>query len=313
MKRILISGASGFVGTNIQTYLKREFPGCGLLKLVRGSAVNADEYGWSSLAKAFAAGPDVVLHLAGKAHDLKRVSQPEVYYDVNTTLTQRLFDEFLVSGAGIFIMLSSVKAVRDIAEQTITETMVPAPGTHYGKSKLHAEEYVMGRPLPSGKRVYILRPCMIHGPGNKGNLNLLFQIVKKGIPYPLASFENERSFLSVQNLCFIIRELIERNDILPGIYNAADDTPLSTNRVIEIMSEELGQKKRLWKVHRSVVKAIARIGDYLPFPLNSERLQKLTENYIVSNKKLKTALGKPLPLTSEQGLRITLQSFVHVD
>jgi nucleoside-diphosphate-sugar epimerase len=88
-------------------------------------------------------------------------------------------------------------------EGVLTEEVEPKPLTHYGKSKLMAEEYILSQPLSVGKSYYILRPCMIHGPGNKGNLNLLYQIVQKGIPYPLAAFENKRSFLSIENLCFI--------------------------------------------------------------------------------------------------------------
>lgn len=60
------------------------------------------------------------------------------------------------------------------------------------------------------KRVYILRPCMIHGPGNKGNLNLLYNVVRKGIPWPLGDFENKRSFTSIDNLCYVVEGLLER-------------------------------------------------------------------------------------------------------
>jgi hypothetical protein len=70
---------------------------------------------------------------------------------------------------------------------------------------------------------------MIHGEGNKGNLNLLYQLVSKGLPWPLGNFKNQRSFLSIENLCFVIREIVERNDILFGIYQVADDEALSTN------------------------------------------------------------------------------------
>src|SRR5690606_26024458 len=138
---------------------------------------------------------------------------------------------------------------------------------------------------PIGKRIYILRPCMIHGPGNKGNLSALYQIVAKGLPWPLGAFENQRSFLSIENLCFVVKELLENEQIQSGIYNVSDDKPLSTNELIKILGESLGRKKNLiWKVNQSFVKSLAKFGDYSHLPLNSERLQKLTENYVVSNK-----------------------------
>lgn len=174
-----------------------------------------------------------------------------------------------------------------------------------------AEEYIQNQPLPVGKSFYILRPCMIHGPGNKGNLNLLYQFVKKGIPYPLAAFQNKRSFLSVKNLCFVIKSLLKK-DIPSGIYNIADDEALSTNEVVEILSESMGTKVRLWKLSSSFIRFIAKIGDKIKLPLNSERLDKLTENYVVSNAKIKQALGIKLPLSAKEGLIKTANSFAHL-
>jgi len=239
---------------------------------------------------------DVVIHLAGKAHDLKNVSASYEYYKVNTELTKDIFDAFLASDAKVFITLSSVKAVADEVDGELTEDVIPNPFTHYGKSKLLAEKYILSQPIPDGKRVYILRPCMIHGPGNKGNLNLLYNLVSKGFPWPLGLFQNTRSYLSIENLCFIIKELIEREDIPSGVYNVADDVTLSTNEVIKMIAESKGKKARILNLSKNLIKVLARVGDLLKLPLNSERLQKLTESYIVSNVKINKALGKPLPV-----------------
>ena len=252
---------------------------------------------------------EVVLHLAGKAHDLKKTSNSSEYYQVNTELTKTLFDAFLKSEANVFITLSSVKAVADEVDSELTEECIPSPITHYGKSKLLAEQYIASKSIPQGKRVYILRPCMIHGPGNKGNLNLLYSLVSKGLPWPLGLFKNSRSYLSIDNLSFIIKELIEREDIPSGVYNVADDVPLSTNEVITKIAESKGKKASILNLNKNFIKVIARVGDLLKLPLNSERLHKLTETYIVSNAKVKKALGKPLPFSSREGLIKTFQSF----
>jgi nucleoside-diphosphate-sugar epimerase len=252
---------------------------------------------------------DVIIHLAGKAHDLKNSSNPDEYYQVNTELTKKVFDAFLCSEAKVFITLSSVKAVADVVHGVLTEENVPNPITHYGKSKLIAEQYIFSKELPEGKRVYVLRPCMIHGPGNKGNLNLLYKIVSKGIPWPLGAFENQRSFCSVDNLMFIFKELIEREDIPSGIYNVADDVPISTNELIGLIAQSQNRKSKVWKISSSLIEKIARVGDKFRLPLNSERLQKLTSSYVVSNAKIKAAIGKPLPVSSRDGLLKTFQSF----
>ncbi len=252
---------------------------------------------------------DIVIHLAGKAHDLKRVTSPDEYYKVNTELTKEVFDAFLVSKANVFINISSVKAVADVVDDELFEEVTPNPITHYGKSKLLAEQYILSQLIPEGKRVYILRPCMIHGPGNKGNLNLLYSIVSKGIPWPLGAFDNKRSFCSVDNLMFIIRELIERVDIPSGVYNVADDSPLSTNQVISILAESKNKKAKIWNVSKTLIQSVAKFGDLLFLPLTTERLQKLTQSYVVNNQKIKKAIGKPFPVSSKEGLLKTFNSF----
>jgi nucleoside-diphosphate-sugar epimerase len=249
------------------------------------------------------------VHLAGKAHDLKNTSNPVEYYQVNTELTKKIFDAFLASNVKIFITLSSVKAVADEVVGELYEENIPNPKTHYGKSKLLAEQYILSKKIPEGKRVYILRPCMIHGVGNKGNLNLLYNLVSKGVPWPLGAFENKRSFCSIENLMFIIKELIERDDIPSGVYNVADDEALSTNDVISILAESQNRHAMIWKISKKLIQLIAKLGDLFHLPLTSERLQKLTESYIVSNQKIKTAIEKSLPVSAKEGLLITFNSF----
>jgi nucleoside-diphosphate-sugar epimerase len=133
--------------------------------------------------------------------------------------------------------------------------------------------------------------------------------VSKGLPWPLGTFENSRSYLSIENLCFILRELIEREDIPSGVYNVADDIPLSTNEVIKMIAESKGQKAKILNFRKNLIRMLARLGDLFKLPLNSERLQKLSETYLVSNAKIKDALGKPLPVSSKEGLMRTFQSF----
>ncbi len=292
IKSIYITGSSGFFGSYFLNYFENLFS---FKKYKKETTIKINE--------------DIVIHLAGKAHDLKNTSHSNEYYQVNSELTKTLYDSFLNSNAQVFINMSSVKAVADEIDGELTEEYIPNPITHYGKSKLLAEQYILSQPIPAGKRVYILRPCMIHGPGNKGNLNLLYKIVKKRIPWPLGSFENKRSFCSIDNLCFIINELIENEQIPSGVYNIADDETVSTNELIKLIAESQNSKFRIWNISPMVINFLAKIGDVFNLPLNTERLNKLTETYIVSNSKIKNAINKPLPVTSRNGLIYTLHSF----
>lgn len=289
---LLVTGSSGFVGKNLIDYFKSKY-----------------RFTRYQKERQLIIESDIVLHLAGKAHDLKNVSDASVYYTVNTELTKKVFDAFILSDAKVFISLSSVKAAADSLDSILTEEYTPNPITHYGKSKLFAEQYILSKTIPEGKRIYILRPCMIHGPGNKGNLNLLFKIVSKGFPWPLGTFKNKRSFCSIDNLCFIINELINNEAIPSGVYNVADDEPLATNDLIKLIAECQEKKYYIWNVPKSIIKLLSKLGDLLKLPLNSERLNKLTETYIVSNNKIISAINKPLPLSAKEGLMKTLNSF----
>jgi nucleoside-diphosphate-sugar epimerase len=293
---IQITGASGFVGQNLVPYLSQDHQ------------ITTKSVRFESEEK-FNIVEDAIIHLAGKAHDLKQVSDSSAYYEANYEVTKRLYDAFLASSAKIFIYMSSVKAVADSIKTELSEDTIPRPETHYGKSKLMAENYIKAQFLPKGKKYYIFRPCMIHGPGNKGNLNLLYKVIKKGIPYPLAAFKNKRSFLSISNLCFIIKSFLSINDIPSGIYNVADDESLSTSEVVTILASSLNKKPRLMNISPAIIRFLAKIGDKLCLPLNSERLDKLTENYVVANDKVKSVINQSLPMSSREGLAVTAKVF----
>lgn len=298
MSEIVITGASGFVGQNLSSYLSQNKFEIHPLSL-RNSNWKNDFNG------------DAIIHLAGKAHDTKNTSTSTEYFEINTDLTKDLFNVFLKSKSQTFIYFSSVKAVADRVKDVLFEEVSTEPETPYGESKRLAEKYILSKEIPNGKRVFIIRPCMIHGPGNKGNLNLLFNVVNKGIPYPLAAFHNERSFLGIDNLNFLIKEILENKEIPSGIYNFSDDEVLSTNEVVKIISSVLNKKNKLIAVPKGLINVLAKVGDLVKLPLNSETIQKLTENYRVSNKKIKSAIGiEKLPNTAHQGLEKTIKSFI---
>jgi nucleoside-diphosphate-sugar epimerase len=304
INKILITGITGFVGINLQPYLKKK----GYTTLGVSRNPKEDEISYKALIPEVWDNTTAMVHLAGKAHDLKNTSNDDEYFEVNFELTKKLYDQFLQSNALQFIYISSVKAAADGVEGTLTEEVNTNPFTAYGKSKQMAEAYLLAN-LPANKKVYILRPCMIHGPGNKGNLNLLYSLVSKGFPWPLGAFENQRSFCSIDNLCFVIKELLIQNEIPSGIYNVADDEPLSTNELIQLIAASQNKQAQILHISRGIITRMAKFGDYLHLPLNSERLQKLTESYVVSNAKITQAIGKPLPVKAKDGLLKTFESF----
>lgn len=313
--KILITGVHGFVGSNLVKYLTPANEIYGLDIIAPEKAGVMKTYSWEDLDAERVPKVDAIIHLAGKAHDTKNQAAAEVYFKVNRDLTIKVFDYFAKHlDIKKFVFFSTAKAAADKVDGVLTEDVVPTPVGPYGESKIAAEKYILGcmvqRPSQfEGRGVYIFRPCMIHGPGNKGNLNLLYSVVKKRIPWPLGAFENRRTFTSVENICFAVNGVLTK-DVPSGIYNMGDDEALSTNELIEEICKSLGKKAHIWKLPKGLMTGIARIGGWLHLPLDPERLRKLTENYISSNAKIKAALGiEKMPVNAREGLKVTLDSF----
>jgi len=332
--KILITGVHGFVGSNLVKTLSKVHTLYGLDIISPLKEGVRFTFSWDFLDKPNEI-PDVdaIIHLAGKAHDTRNQAAADVYFKVNTELTKKVFDYFLAhESIKKFVFFSTAKAAADKVGGILTEDVVPSPIGPYGESKIAAENYILSKfkefnglrslredplePLeqlehlkPTSKDVYIFRPCMIHGPGNKGNLNLLYNVVRKGIPWPLGAFENRRTFTSIENICFAVNGVLTK-DVPSGIYNMGDDEALSTNELIEEICKSLGKKAHIWKLPKGLMNGVAKVGGLLHLPLNPERLRKLTENYVSSNAKIKKALGvEKMPVDAREGLKVTLNSF----
>ena len=280
---VLITGSNGFVGRNLTEVLSEEH------KIIQ----------WNAREDKHLPECDAVIHLAGLAHDTKNSTDPERYFEVNTKLTKRIYDRFLESGAKKFIFFSTIKAMDN--------------DTPYAKSKKQAEDYILNTDLTdcTDKRVFILRPCLIHGKGNKGNLNLLVKWVKKGLPWPLAAFENKRSFASMSNVNFVVVQIMKK-DVPSGVYDICDDDSVSTNELVKMIGDCMGMKTKMLRIPKSLMIVLARLGDCLHLPLNTERLGKLTNDYIIDNRKIKTALGiDSLPVDTRDGLEFSIKSIMN--
>lgn len=309
--RILITGIHGFVGSNLVDALSAEHQIYGLDILMPEKAGVIRTFGWNQLGEIPEV--DAVIHLAGKAHDTKNQADAGLYFRVNRDLTCEVYDWFLNSKAEKFIFFSSVKAAAEsVTGSELTEDVVPAPVGPYGESKLAAENYIGSKAVTASeraKKTYILRPAMIHGPGNKGNLNLLYKLISKRFPWPLGAFDNKRSFTSIKNLIFVLEKILI-SEKSGGVFNIADDEPLSTNELIHLISRTTGKNCRILKINRKLIVGLASIGTLLGLPLNTERLRKLTENYVVSNIKIRNYLGiDELPVGVREGIISTIKNF----
>ncbi|MPS65205.1 NAD-dependent epimerase/dehydratase family protein [Chryseobacterium sp.] len=297
--KVTLFGTTGFIGENLTDKLDENY---------QISTVSLRNNNWKNeLVKS-----KVFINLVGKAHDHNKTATEEDFYHVNVDLTKNIFNAFIKSEAKIFIHISSLAALEEYESlKPLTEEDSCNPNSWYGKSKRKAEKWLLEQRLPENKKLIILRPPMVHGPGDKGNLGLLYKLISRGIPYPLSSFENKRSFMSIDNFCFFIDEIIKNEGkLVSGIYHISDDELISTNQIIDIIKKVEKKNTPDLSLPKFFVKGLAKIGDIIPIPLNSLRLKKMTSDLTVSNQKIKSALGiEQLPLSAEEGLIKTIKSF----
>lgn len=302
---IFITGVSGFVGTNLVNYFKDRG---GVMPYGSSRQMKSNLPEKLMLVTDYSAATlnelkiDIFIHLAGIAHDLNNQYEPKDYYTVNFEGTKNAVDEFLKSNARAFIFVSSIKAVCDTSSIPADESVKPAPMTDYGKSKWQAEEYIQRIAPGSDKKFYILRPAMIHGPGSKGNLNLLYRFAKSGLPFPFGAFHNQRSFLSIGNFNYAIDTIINK-DVAPGTYHLADDGFLSTMELYSLLCKAMNSKIRIWNVPKKLIQVMAALIG------RKNMITKLTEDMMISNEKILKALNSPFPVGLKEGLVTTIRSF----
>lgn len=246
--RILITGSSGFIGSNLTKRIleKHEVIVLGS-KNIFGSKVEFLNLRLEDLEESELNlfDIDVVVHCAGIADSSS--GDLEEYRRVNTLASINLAKYSASIGVKRFIYLSSAKVNGEHSEYGLPFQIsdIPNPSNYYAKSKFEAEVGLRKFSQISGLDVVILRPVLVYGPGVKGNFHSLFSLVEKGLPLPLASINhNKRSLLSVNNLVDLIDVCIENPDAKNGVFFVSDDQDLSTTEMIRQIGKAL--RKRIY-------------------------------------------------------------------
>ena len=257
---------------------------------------------------------DVVIHIDGTHWDPNDLSEALAYSERNVGFTRKIYNWFTQSTAKYFIYLSSIKAAGNSPDPhcVLTEVLSQKPFGVYGESKFLAERYILEK-WTYGKKIYILRPAIIHGPSTLGSkhLDLLFDSVKKGRPYLFGKFVCRRSFTTIDNLCFVLKRILEL-DIPGGVYNVVDDESLQLVEIYEMMANSLHKKPRVYNVSKWIIRLLAKVGTRFNYSLDDFQYQKLSTDFEVSNEKLKKALDiKRMPVSVVDGFNQSVINYAN--
>ncbi len=254
---------------------------------------------------------DAVIHLAGKDADTIDLSKSLEYMENNVGLSRCIFEWFKTSSAKQFYYMSSIKVIGNRTDGLqLTEEMEPMPFGPLGESKYMVEQYLLDKWMLD-KKVYVLRTSFLHGRGLFCNENArrIFTWINKGIPYIFGSFECRRSFTSLDNLHFVVSQMLEK-DIPGGIYHLTDDGSMTSSEYYKLMGSVIGKKVRVWRLGKSVFRVLAWIIGLFHGYFDRFEYQKLSLNFVVDNRKLKDALGlKSMPFKLQEGLEKSVKEY----
>lgn len=298
-KKVLVTGATGFIGTSLAEHLRqgdyevyragRSLPNidsrCFLLDLASPS-------GLSDLLND----TEVVFHLAGKAHALAETRQDEnEYFLVNTEGTRKLLEAAKAAGVRKFVYFSSVKAVGDSDHQPMDETVDTVADTPYGRSKYAAEQLVLhGDYVP---HPVVIRPSMVYGNTEKGNLPRMIKAIQRGLFPPLPETHNRRSMVHVDDVIQAALLAAETPEAAGQIYIVTDDHAYSTRQIYDWIRGALGKAPLNWQIPMTLLTFLAKTGDAIGhtlgrrFPFDSAALDKLTGSAWYSSAKIQRELG----------------------
>jgi UDP-glucose 4-epimerase len=227
----------------------------------------------------------------------------------NVENTRRALEGAAAAGCRAFVFASSVKAVGERSLAPWTEDTPPHPVDPYGVSKLEAEQLVAREGARLGIRTVSLRFPAIYGPGMRANMLRLFRAVARGVPLPFGRIANRRSLLFVGNAAAVLEVVMTRPAAGNGCYFVSDEHDVSTPDLIRAIAKAVGRKPRLMPVPPSLFRLAGRIGDrvphVIPFPLTSNRVQRLMDSLQVDTRRIRRDLGFTPPYSMESGMRET--------
>lgn len=302
---MLVTGAAGFVGRALlPKLLAAGFRVRAVSRSpvkVGGDATVIEWQSCSDIEDATLEGCDTLIHLAARVHVMRETEADALaaFRRVNVDLAERLARRAVAAGVGRFVFLSSIKVNGEetrpgcpfFADDT------PAPEDAYGLSKCEAEQALRRISEETGMEVVVIRPPLVYGPGVKGNFRSMLDWLDRGVPLPLASLDNRRSFVGVDNLCDLIVRCVTHPGAANQTFLVSDDQDLSTPDLLRLAADALGRPARLWPFPPALLEQTAAL-------LGKGGIaRRLCGSLQVDIGKTKSLLSWAPPVTAREGLR----------
>lgn len=308
--KILITGATGFVGRNLSDFLR---PRHGLRLAVRDpqrrqgvhaadEVVTVGAIGGETDWSAALAGVEGVVHLANRAHVMRETAADplQAFRTVNVDGTRRLAEQSASAGVRRLVYLSSVKVLGESTpERPFDESSQPAPEDAYGQSKLEAEQALRGVAAKTGLEVVVLRPPLVYGPGVGANFLRLMRLVARGLPLPLGAVRNRRSLIHVRNLASAIEVCLTHERAAGQTFLVSDGEAFSTARLISMLAAGFGVADRSWPLPPGLLRFAAQCTGL------EAQASRLLDSLVVDDAAIRRELGWVPPLSAADAVRDT--------
>jgi nucleoside-diphosphate-sugar epimerase len=314
MKKILVTGATGFVGRPLcRRMLQEGWHVQGALRAVSTrellpagvGAVLIGPIGPGTQWTQSLEGVETIVHLAGRTHVMREEAADPLaaYRLINKDGTEQLAREAATAGVKRLVYLSSVKVNGGGRERPYTESDAPAPEDGYGRSKWEAEQALIGISAETGMEVVILRPPLVYGPGVKANFLRLLQVIDLRIPMPFSRIRNLRSLISVENLIDALMLCVTHREAAGKTYLVSDGENVSTPDLIRRIAAALGRRAYLMPFPLLLLRLAGKVSG------KTSAIERVLGSLTVSSEKIRHELGWSPPYTMETELRKTAEWF----
>ena len=295
--RVLVTGASGFVGRYIVAALQaagHEVRTAGFaspdVDFRIGLGADAD---WTQALAVC----DAVVHAGGRAHVLNRAEagSAATFDDINTAGTITLARAAFDAGVQHFVFISSIAAAGEPKVQALRESDTPNPQTPYGRSKLLAEQGLARLSAETGLTVTTLRPPLVYGPEAGGRFRQMLRWCDLQLPLPLAGIGNQRSYLAAVNLADAVGICLAKRESAAGVFHLADEGALSTPDLLALIGRGLGKPPRLFAVPPLALSAMRVVGLGQP-------IDKLSRTLLVDAGEFRRVFDWKAPIALRAGI-----------